>query len=86
MSDKKKKKNEVTEDTEKDLPQTEETTSETEEKGEEKSETENKKESDELAKAKDQFVRLAADFDNYKKERKPKKRRCEGWLFRTRCR
>ena len=85
MSDKKKKKNEVTEDTEKDLPQTEETTSETEEKDEEKSETENKKESDEIAKTKDQFVRLAASTI-IKKERKPKKRRCEGWLFRTRCR
>ena len=73
MSDKKKKKNEVTEDTEKDFPKTEEATPETEEKGEEKAETENKKESDELAKAKDQFVRLAADFDNYKKRTEAEK-------------
>ena len=80
MSDKKKKKNEVTEDTEKDLPQTEETTSETEEKGEEKSETENKKESDELAKAKDQFVRLAADFDNYKKRTEAEKAALRGMV------
>ena len=73
MSDKKKKKNEVTEDTEKDLPQTEETTSETEEKGEEKSETENKK-------AKDQFVRLAADFDNYKKRTEAEKAALRGMV------
>lgn len=77
MSDKKKKKTEVTEDTEKDLPQSE-ATPETEEKGEEKAEPENKKESDELAKAKDQFVRLAADFDNYKKRTEAEKTALRG--------
>ena len=80
MSDKKKKKNEVTEDTEKDFPKTEEATPETEEKGEEKAETENKKESDELAKAKDQFVRLAADFDNYKKRTEAEKAALRGMV------
>ena len=66
MAEKKKKNNADTEE-EKDLPVSEEETqtSVDEEKPEENSEA--AKESEELAKAKDLFVRLAADFDNYKK-------------------
>lgn len=82
MAEKKKKNNAETEE-EKDLPVSEEETQtsveenaekkekkekkedKTEEKREENSEA--AKESEELAKAKDMFVRLAADFDNYKK-------------------
>lgn len=82
MAEKKKKNNAETEE-EKDLPVSEEETqTSVEEKAEKKEKKEKKedkkeekreensevaKESEELAKAKDMFVRLAADFDNYKK-------------------
>ena len=82
MAEKKKKNNAETEE-EKDLPVSEEETqTSVEEKAEKKEKKETKedkkeekreenseaaKESEELAKAKDMFVRLAADFDNYKK-------------------
>ena len=82
MAEKKKKNNAETEE-EKDLPVSEEETqTSVEEKAEKKEKKEKKedkkeekkeenseaaKESEELAKAKDLFVRLAADFDNYKK-------------------
>lgn len=82
MAEKKKKNNAETEE-EKDLPVSEEETQtsveENAEKKEKKEKKEDKKEekkeenseaakeSEELAKAKDMFVRLAADFDNYKK-------------------
>ena len=82
MAEKKKKNNAETEE-EKDLPVSEEETQtsveenaekkEKKEKKEDKKEEKNEenseaaKESEELAKAKDMFVRLAADFDNYKK-------------------
>lgn len=82
MAEKKKKNNAETEE-EKDLPVSEEETQtsveENAEKKEKKEKKEDKKEekkeenseaakeSEELAKAKDLFVRLAADFDNYKK-------------------
>ena len=82
MTEKKKKNNAETEE-EKDLPVSEEETqTSVEEKAEKKEKKEKKedkkeekreenseaaKESEELAKAKDMFVRLAADFDNYKK-------------------
>ena len=82
MAEKKKKNNAETEE-EKDLPVSEEETqTSVEEKAEKKEQKEKKedkkeekkeenseaaKESEELAKAKDMFVRLAADFDNYKK-------------------
>ena len=82
MAEKKKKNNAETEE-EKDLPVSEEETQTSveenaekkekiekkEDKKEEKREenSEASKESEELAKAKDMFVRLAADFDNYKK-------------------
>ena len=82
MAEKKKKNNAETEE-EKDLPVSEEETQTSveenaekkkkkekkEDKKEEKKEenSEAAKESEELAKAKDMFVRLAADFDNYKK-------------------
>ena len=82
MAEKKKKNNAETEE-EKDLPVSEEETQtsveENAEKKEKKEKREDKKEekkeenseaakeSEELAKAKDMFVRLAADFDNYKK-------------------
>ena len=82
MAEKKKKNNAETEE-EKDLPVSEEKTqTSVEEKAEKKEKKEKKedkkeekkeenseaaKESEELAKAKDMFVRLAADFDNYKK-------------------
>ena len=82
MAEKKKKNNAETEE-EKDLPVSEEETqTSVEEKTEKKEKKEKKedkkeekkeenseaaKESEELAKAKDMFVRLAADFDNYKK-------------------
>lgn len=82
MAEKKKKNNAETEE-EKDLPVSEEETqTSVEEKAEKKEKKEKKedkkedkkeeksevaKESEELAKAKDRFVRLAADFDNYKK-------------------
>ena len=82
MAEKKKKNNAETEE-EKDLPVSEEETqtsvAEKAEKKEKKEKKEDKKEekkeenseaakeSEELAKAKDMFVRLAADFDNYKK-------------------
>ena len=82
MAEKKKKNNAETEE-EKDLPVSEEETQtsveENAEKKEKKEKKEDKKEekkeenseaakeSEELAKAKDRFVRLAADFDNYKK-------------------
>ena len=81
MAEKKKKNNAETEE-EKDLPVSEEETqTSVEEKAEKKEKKEKKedkkeekkeenseaaKESEELAKAKDMFVRLAADFDNYK--------------------
>ena len=80
---KKKKKNNAETEEEKDLPVSEEETqTSVEEKAEKKEKKEKKedkkeekreenseaaKESEELAKAKDMFVRLAADFDNYKK-------------------
>ena len=82
MAEKKKKNNAETEE-EKDLPVSEEETqTSVEEKAEKKEKKEKKedkkeekkeenseaaKESEELAKAKDMFVRLAADFYNYKK-------------------
>lgn len=82
MAEKKKKNNAETEE-EKDLPVSEEETQtsveENAEKKEKKEKKEDKKEekkeenseaakeAEELAKAKDMFVRLAADFDNYKK-------------------
>ena len=82
MAEKKKKNNAETEE-EKDLPVSEEETQtsveENAEKKEKKEKKEDKKEekkeenseaakeSEELAKAKDMFVRLAADFDNYNK-------------------
>lgn len=82
MAEKKKKNNAETEE-EKDLPFSgEETQTSVEENAEKKEKKEKKedkkeekkeensesaKESEELAKAKDMFVRLAADFDNYKK-------------------
>lgn len=82
MAEKKKKNNAETEE-EKNLPVSEEETQtsveENAEKKEKKEKKEDKKEekkeenseaakeSEELAKAKDMFVRLAADFDNYKK-------------------
>ena len=82
MAEKKKKNNAETEE-EKDLPVSEEETqTSVEEKAEKKEKKEKKedkkeekreenseasKESEELAKAKDMFVRLAADFDNYKR-------------------
>ena len=82
MAEKKKKNNAETEE-EKELPVSEEETqTSVEEKAEKKEKKEKKedkkeekreenseaaKESEELAKAKDMFVRLAADFDNYKK-------------------
>ena len=82
MAEKKKKNNAETEE-EKNLPVSEEETQpsveENAEKKEKKEKKEDKKEekkeenseaakeSEELAKAKDLFVRLAADFDNYKK-------------------
>lgn len=82
MAEKKKKNNAETEE-EKDLPVSEEemqtSVEENAEKKEKKEKKEDKKEekkeenseaakeSEELAKAKDMFVRLAADFDNYKK-------------------
>lgn len=82
MAEKKKKNNAETEE-EKDLSVSEEETQtsveENAEKKEKKEKKEDKKEekkeenseaakeSEELAKAKDMFVRLAADFDNYKK-------------------
>ena len=78
MAEKKKKNNAETEE-EKDLPVSEEETqTSVEEKAEKKEKKDKKeekreenseaaKESEELAKAKDMFVRLAADFDNYKK-------------------
>ena len=82
MAEKKKKNNAETEE-EKDLPVSEEETQTSVEENAEKKEKKEKKEdrkeekkeenseaakeSEELAKAKDMFVRLAADFDNYKK-------------------
>ena len=78
MAEKKKKNNAETEE-EKDLPVSEEETQTSVEEKEKKEKKEDKKEekkeenseaakeSEELAKAKDMFVRLAADFDNYKK-------------------
>lgn len=78
MSDKKKKKNEVTEEEKENLPEVEEATPENEEKGEETAEKENKKEPDELALAKDRFIRLAADFDNYKKRTEAEKTALRG--------
>lgn len=80
MPDKKKKKNEVTEESEKELPEVGEEMPETEEECEEKAEKENKKDSDELEKAQDRFIRLAADFDNYKKRTEAEKTALRGMV------
>ncbi len=80
MADKKKKNEEQEKSEEEvieDVEQKTEEDSSKEAKEEEKKETKSD-EQDELAKAKDQFIRLVADFDNYKKRTEAEKTALRG--------